>query len=153
MANLIKSKKPYTNYLIGAAVIAAAVAGYYYMTSTPAAGPAPDPSDTTGKTTPAVTPNPSPAQKPPVKGGCNTTAAEFPLKMGSGTATNANAYCEKIYVQVVQMVLNKFLKNDGKTLLTVDGIFGAKTEAAVKYYYGDLTYVSKAQYDSMMDFV
>jgi hypothetical protein len=144
MATILKNKKT-SNYLMASAVIAAAVAGYFFLTSKSDKSDVPpipiDTTSNTGNTT-----------KPPIKG-CSSTAGEFPLKSGSGSATNSNAYCENIYVKAVQLVLNQFLKKDGKTALTIDGNFGAKTETALKYYYGGITYVSKAQYDSMMDYL
>ena len=85
---------------------------------------------------------------------CKTTAAEFPMRLGSGYSGNANEYCETVYVRVIQTVMNKYLKQDGMELLTVDGKFGAKTATAVSYVYNGLTdNITKQDYDDLVNYL
>ena len=144
--------KQSTNILIGAAILAAVIAGYFMITSkkttttTPAIPGASGGGATTGgggnTTTTGTTPLPAHS--------CATNESEFPLKMGSGRSSNYNGYCENIYMHVVQGVLNQYLRQDGFSTLTEDGVWGAKTEAAFKQYYGGINYCSYAQYNSML---
>lgn len=54
------------------------------------------------------------------------TNPDFPLQRGSHNPT----------VGLLQGTMNLWLKQQGKTLLVVDNIFGPKTEAALKDLYG-----------------
>ena len=188
-----------TNLLIGGALVVAAIAAYFMLTGTLTANKTTPPGGGTtgGGTLPGGTTGGGTLPGGRSKTGgtgltprqCNTTAGEFPLKNGSGASGSANAYCERIYVKVVQTVLNKFLRGVGSiigigdngngtyyiyndatgetmsdnlsasqvnlgsvALLTVDGEFGPKTQNVVRLIFG-VNDISKAQYDSMIDYV
>lgn len=138
------------NLLIGGAVVVAAIAGYFMLTSTKST------TNETKKTLidqavkdPAATTGQVDTSKQ-----CKTTAAEFPMRLGSGYSGNANEYCETVYVRVIQTVMNKYLKQDGMELLTVDGKFGAKTATAVSYVYNGLTdNITKQDYDDLVNYL
>ncbi len=128
------------NFLLLGAIVAAGITGYYMLTREPAKKVSDDPGKDPG-TDPPVSPEP-----------CLASAAEFPLKKGSGYSTNPNSQCEQQYVKNVQAILNKFLNRDKKNLLNVDGKFGILTENAVKMYYGGDPVISKVLYDSMINY-
>jgi hypothetical protein len=127
------------NFLFLGAIVTAGIAGYLMLTR----------QTNTSLPTDPVNPGTDPMPEPEP---CQASAAEFPLKKGSGYSSNPNAKCEQQYVKNVQTVLNKFLSRDKKNLLTVDGKFGILTENAIKSYYGGEPVISKWLYDSMMNY-
>lgn len=137
--------KLYMNLLIGGAVVVAAVAGYFMLT-------AKSTTDTT-KGTAGQSKSSGNSTSIDTSKQCKTTAAEFPMRLGSGYSGNANEHCETVYVRVIQTVMNKYLKQDGMELLTVDGKFGAKTATAVSYVYNGLTdNITKQDYDDLVTY-
>ncbi len=145
--------KLYMNLLIGGAVVVAAVAGYFMLTAkstTDTTKGTAGQSKSSGNSTSIDTSTTSIDTSKQ----CKTTAAEFPMRLGSGYSGNANEHCETVYVRVIQTVMNKYLKQDGMELLTVDGKFGAKTATAVSYVYNGLTdNITKQDYDDLVNYL
>jgi len=136
---MAKKSKTWYNFWLLAGLTAATVASFFLYTDKKGI------SQTTLPGENNTTPSPSPT--------CNATASEFPMKLGSGYSLSSNATCEKVYVKQIQTIINKFLI-DPKfllNLLSIDGMFGPKTEAAVYRLWGTSN-VSKVLYDSMLNY-
>jgi len=137
MAASRKSKKNWNNLLLLAGLAIATIASYFLVT---------DKKGISQTTSPGANNPPPPKQ-------CLAEGSEFPMELGSGYATSANATCERVYVTTIQGIINKFLikPSYGLDLLTVDGLFGVKTEAAVYRLWG-VKYVNKILYDNMLNY-
>ena len=157
MANLprITKDKTTNNLIIGAAVVVAAIAGYFILTGSKSATTKTGTGTGTGSNTGTGTGTGAGTKTTPTPAAstCSASDAEFPLVQGYGSSGRANMTCERVYVKNIQTVINQFLAQDRLTLLTVDGQFGAKTAAAIMQYYGGFNYISKAQYTSMLDYL
>lgn len=151
----IKKNKTYTNVLIAAAIAAAAIAGYFIISSSPdKSGTGNDNSNAgtdTGSNTGGENGN-TQTGRPPKE--CLAKSTEFPFGNGAGYDDRDNAVCENAYVKNIQKYLNKLLKIRvaawGPTLLTVDGKYGDKTESAVKLIFNNNGKVTKPMYDMML---
>jgi len=132
-----KRSKNWNNFLLLAGLTVATVASYFLVTDKKAF-----PKNNT--------PGPSPPGPPKP---CLANSSEFPLQLGSGYSARTNARCEAEYVTKVQTTINKFLVNPkfGLDLLSVDGKYGSKTQAAVHRLWG-VNYVNKTLYDNMSNY-
>ena len=82
---------------------------------------------------------PPPPQPKPTASSPSSSKSDFPLQRGSRNET----------VRELQSLLNTELGSQGKTLLVLDGIFGAKTEAALQSIAGVTVVKNAAELQSI----
>ena len=134
----VKRNNLITNLLIATAVIAAAITGYMLLTGNSAK--ATNTNSGGGNNTNTGNNPISDNTTPQIN--CDASNDEFPLTKGAGYPGRANETCEKQYIIVIQTALNKDIANRWNmgikdiAQLTVDGMFGSKTEQALIKLYG-----------------